>query len=285
MDSITHDLESKLDVFALTRRGALTDTLPQVARTLESAGTLSLDAALLFAVSGNEADLSQLPTSRGLTGSRLLVDERTDIVKRLSARTTDAVVHVLADNAGSELCFDLILIGTLLELGAAAVELHVKPRPMFVSDALSSDVEETLCAFERWPPGTALNRMGQVLYRAIRDDRIRVRAPLDWGEPRHVDELEPEVLRALRSSRLVLVKGDLNYRRYFGDRAWPAQTPVQVASLAEGQHACALRVLKSDCVVGIPIPDVERLRATEADWRSNGMHSLVQRIDGGTESP
>jgi hypothetical protein len=285
VDTIALDLEPGLDVFASTRRDALVDALPHVARTVESAGALSLEAALLLAVSGNEADLSQLAPSRDLPKSAALVDERAEATERLVARGTDRVVQVLADNAGSELCFDLVLVTTLLDLGlAAAIELQVKPRPMFVSDALAVDVEETLLGFERQPSGTALRHVGQTLRRALLDNRFRIRAPADWAEPRHVDSLEPELVQDLRAAHLVVVKGDLNYRRYFGDRAWPAQTPVEAASLEKVQHAFALRVLKSDCVVGIPAVDAERLFAVEPDWRSNGTHSIIQRIDGGART-
>jgi hypothetical protein len=278
IDTIVRDLEPGLDVFANTRRAALLGALPEVGKAVESVNPLSLDAALLLALFGNEADLSQLTASRAPSERGVLVDERPDIVDRLRSLPAGSVVQIVADNAGSELCFDLVVVAVLLELGVDVVELQVKPSPMFVSDALAQDVEETVASFEKVPATSALSRVGQALRRAIGDDRVRIRAPRDWSEPRHVDALEPDLSRALSTAHLVLVKGDLNYRRYFGDRAWPAETTVDVASLSIDQHAFALRVLKSDCVVGIPAAEVTRLSSTDRTWRTNLEHSIIQRI-------
>jgi hypothetical protein len=280
IDTVARDLEPELDVFASTRRSALKDALPRVARTFEFAGTPPLAEVLLLAVRGNEADLSQLATNEGLPASAVLLDERAEILTALAQAGSSSVVQILADNAGSELCFDLLLVGILLENGIATVELQVKPSPMFVSDALAQDVEETVHAFTSQSPMSTLGRTGRFLEAALRSERLRVRAPRDWAEPRHMDELEPELARALSSAHLVLAKGDLNSRRYLGDRAWPAHTPVAEASRVSDQCAYALRVLKSDCVVGIPADLVEELSASEPNWRNNGRHSVIQRIDG-----
>ncbi|HSR99249.1 MAG TPA: hypothetical protein VLM79_19490, partial [Kofleriaceae bacterium] len=74
---------------------------------------------------------------------------------------------------------------------------------------------------------------------------------------------------------------DLNYRRFFEDRAWPADVPVSVASVATGMYAFALRVLKSDSIVGLESAEVSRLFEADPDWRSNSRHSVVQRVDKG----
>jgi hypothetical protein len=93
--------------------------------------------------------------------------------------------------------------------------------------------------------------------------------------------LDPPLAASLRDAALVLAKGDLNSRRFFEDRAWPADAPVNVASVGTEMRAFALRVLKSDCVVGVPPPLAARLFATEPDWRSRGSHSVIQRVDRG----
>jgi hypothetical protein len=278
IDTIVRDLEPGLDVFANTRRSALLDALPEVGKAVDSVSPLSLDAALLLALFGNEADLSQLTASTAASEGGVLVDERSDIVDRLRSLPGGSVVQILADNAGSELCFDLVVVAALLELGVDIVELQVKPSPMFVSDALAQDVDESIASFEKIAATSTLSRVGQALRRAFQDDRLRIRAPRDWSEPRHVDALEPDLSRALGGAHLVLVKGDLNYRRYFGDRAWSAETTVDVASLSTDQHAFALRVLKSDCIVGIPASAVTRLSSADPSWRTNLKHSIIQRI-------
>jgi len=96
-----------------------------------------------------------------------------------------------------------------------------------------------------------------------------------------MNALSSEVDAALGRAAVVLAKGDLNYRRFFEDRAWPESTLVSVASVATGMCAFSLRVLKSDCVVGVSEADVSKLVRADSSWRSNGKYSLVQRVDKG----
>lgn len=276
--SIAAELAPGIDIFARTRHAALVDALPKIATAVDARGEIGLEAALLETTLGNEADLSQLAEARpGIERVSLLVDERSEIIERSNAGS----IIIVADNAGSELCFDLILVDLLLSAGARSVELHVKPRPMFVSDALPSDVQATVAGFALQPRGSALGRIGARLREALADGRLTLCAPADWSEPRCMNELEPELTTRLRSAALVLLKGDLNYRRCFEDRAWPADTPVATASVALGMHACALRVLKSDSVVGLASAQVSQLFAADAQWRTNGTQAVIQRVDAG----
>ena len=96
-----------------------------------------------------------------------------------------------------------------------------------------------------------------------------------------MNALDVELTACLQTASIVISKGDLNYRRFFEDRTWPADSPVSVASVATGMHAFALRVLKSDCLVGLEPAAVSRLFATDPEWRSNGKYSVVQRVDQG----
>jgi hypothetical protein len=75
---------------------------------------------------------------------------------------------------------------------------------------------------------------------------------------------------------LTILKGDLNYRRLVGDRAWPAATPfAEVVSYFPGQVA-VLRTLKSDVVTGLSPDTVAELDATGQPWRTDGSHGLIQ---------
>ena len=76
-------------------------------------------------------------------------------------------------------------------------------------------------------------------------------------------------------SRIVLLKGDLNYRRLVGDAAWPAGTPFADAVQLSGTLA-VLRTLKSDVLVGADPDVVARLDADTPGWRSEGSRALVQ---------
>jgi hypothetical protein len=72
------------------------------------------------------------------------------------------------------------------------------------------------------------------------------------------------------------VKGDLNYRRLVGDRAWPPTTPfATVVSYFPGPVA-ALRTLKSDVLTGIDATKLAELDGSGPRWRTDGSHGLIQ---------
>jgi len=279
INSIAGDLRPGFDVFAGARRAALIDALPRVAAALDGPGPLDLAGALLWSLSGNEEDLSQLARQRASGRSdRLLVDQRPALVEQLAAAGPGSVA-ILADNAGAELGFDLLLVDLLLTSATGRVQLHVKPEPIFVSDALASDVDETIDRFAGFGAGTALGRAGARLRGARAGGALEVVAPADWAEPRHMNGLSPALHASLQGAALVIAKGDLNYRRFFEDRDWPADTPVAAASVATGLRAFALRVLKSDCLAGLAPSTAAALFARESAWRSSGRYAIVQRVD------
>ena len=83
--------------------------------------------------------------------------------------------------------------------------------------------------------------------------------------------MPPDLAEAFAAASLVILKGDLNYRRLVGDRHWPASTPFAETVGYFPAPVVALRTLKSDAVVGVAtvagLPD---------DWRTSGRYALVQ---------
>ena len=100
------------------------------------------------------------------------------------------------------------------------------------------------------------------------------------------------------TSSLVIFKGDLNYRKLLGDRAWPHETPFDV-SLAgfrpaplltlrtmvgnfirfyvnNRSHGCHCFLQKADLVSGLPPGRSESLMASEPDWMITGKWALIQ---------
>jgi hypothetical protein len=279
LNSIAGWFETGTDLFGPVRRQAR----GQAVAALEAAplGEVGLASALWLALLGNEADYSQLTASPGQRRSweeRLVVDDRASLVDQLSQPVAGASVHVIADNAGPELLADLVLADTLLrQARGPGVVVHCKPWPMFVSDALPEDVEATVAALCELPAGPA-RAIGDRLSRARDDGRMQITQHTSWGEPRHFDALDPALVAALRGAHAVVAKGDLNYRRFVGDRDWPAETPAAIASRGVPFAAHALRVLKSDAVVGVAPSVAARAAATSRDWRTDGSHAMVQLL-------
>lgn len=168
-----------------------------------------------------------------------------DILKKAKAEgKSERRVDIVLDNAGFELFVDLILAGYLLSSGLATlVVLHPKNIPWFVSDVLPSDFSELLNAladprrfyetpsedevlqgktpealsekdlgdlnflFQNW---SQLYAEGEVI---LRPNRFWTHPGSFWRLPGVAKELHDD----LKTSNLVIFKGDLNYRKLTGD--------------------------------------------------------------------
>lgn len=172
-----------------------------------------------------------------------------DLLKKAKAEgNKERRVDIVLDNAGFELFVDLILAGYLLSSGLAThVVLHPKDIPWFVSDVLPSDFAELLNAlagprrfyetpsedevlqnktpapladreaddlsflFQNW---SQLYAEGQVV---LRPNRFWTHPGSFWRLPGVAKELYED----LKTSDVVIFKGDLNYRKLTGDVSLP----------------------------------------------------------------
>lgn len=282
INSIAGSFTGGLDVFRRTRLDALQGAIASL--TLVKALPTNLPDAVWLALTGNEADYSQLAPGRAVPtnwSDAMVVDERVQLLAELN-RTADPhePVHIIADNAGPELLADLVLADVLLRRAEdERLVMHCKPWPMFVSDALVADVHVSVEAL-RASTSDALVTTGERLDRALASGRLRAEAHVAWGEPRHFDELDSDLISQLRESRAVVAKGDLNYRRFVGDCDWPTDTPAAIASRGVPFRAYALRVLKSDALVGVAPEVTASAAARNAAWRTDGSRTLIQRLGG-----
>lgn len=168
-----------------------------------------------------------------------------EVLKKAKAEgKAERRVDIVLDNAGFELFVDLILAGYLLSSGLATlVVLHPKSIPWFVSDVLPSDfsallnalanprhfyetpseedelqgkkpealsdkeLEDLTFLFQNW---SQLYAEGEVI---LRPNRFWTQPGSFWRLP-HMDK---ELHDDLKTSDVVIFKGDLNYRKLTGD--------------------------------------------------------------------
>ncbi|MBQ0998534.1 damage-control phosphatase ARMT1 family protein [Streptomyces sp. RK62] len=238
------------------------------------------DQALLHgSLWGNRADLSfRLGATGGTAGDGTppLVADDSDVLWSLLPPTGTAIVCLIADNAGRELVPDLLLLARLLTEGRAArVLLHVKPHPYYVSDATHADVLDALRRLVA-APGAA-GEHGRVLWAALTDGRLTVRAHPFSCAPLPYADMPADLREELASATLTILKGDLNYRRLVGDRRWPPATPFTEVTAHFPGPVAALRTLKSDVVTGLDADTEAALVAAEGQkWRTAGTHALIQ---------
>jgi hypothetical protein len=222
----------------------------------------------------NRVDLSYQVAAglREAASDDWLVDDRVAASERLARAGAD--VHVVEDNAGTELLLDLALVDALFDAGAARVTLHVKMQPVFVSDAMPRDVWRTLtCMRAR---GGDARAIADRIDDRFDDERLRVAPDPFWSGPRFLWQMPAHLAEAFASATMVVLKGDANYRRLVGDALWPPDAPFASACDYFPAPLLCLRTMKSDAVLGLPRGLAERLDATAAEWRVDGKRGLAQ---------
>jgi len=184
-------------------------------------------------------------------------------------------VHMIADNTGTELAADLAFIDALLDTHVAErVVYHVKMHPTFVSDSTAEDVRQFLDRLNaRGGPAHAL---AERLRAAMNDTRLRLAPDLYWNLPRWLWDAPERLSGLFEKAALVIVKGDLNYRRATGDAIWPEDTTFAQAVDYFPAPLLALRTLKSDGLVGLRPGLADELDRIDPEWRVNGRRGVIQ---------
>lgn len=261
------------------------DSAPQTLSTLLQSlpDDLQMRFEMLLHASlwGNRIDLSyeaasQLGRAAGVRDERanLLVDD-TALLWELLRTQRPHRVAILADNAGTELLTDLALADYLLgaEL-VGKIDLHLKPQPFFVSDAMPQDVMAGLDALEAGDG--AARTLAARLRTHISQGRLRSSTHWHYATSLFFFQLPHDLRNSLRGMDLVVIKGDANYRRLLGDAHWPTMTSLAAATSYFPARFVALRTLKAEIIVGLRAGEAERLRAEDPAWLVNGKRGVVQ---------
>jgi len=240
---------------------------------LEEQVTAALDAALW----GNRADLGFLlsdPNAAHRKQAGALVADDGDKVRDLLAAGGLGTVCLVADNAGRELIPDLILVDLMLRTNSVrTVDLHLKPHPYYVSDATTADL---IACLRRLSEADSTRPVAQRLALAVADGRLLISTHPFYCAPLTYHDLPSDLSKVFAKASLVILKGDLNYRRLVGDREWPATVPFSQAVAYIPTKVVALRTLKSDVVVGLGADEVSALDDEAHNWRTSGTHGLIQ---------
>ena len=190
------------------------------------------DLSLLTNMTYEDIQKLQGSNARKESEKNILVNDLSqafELLDRMKGR-----VDIVLDNAGFELFVDLVLAGYLLATGLASeVVLHPKSLPWFVSDVLPGDFAALLDAmrdpkafyaedreelseteagdiqflFDHW---SGLHRQGKIV---LRGNGFWTHAGSFWRMP----VVAKELFEDLKTSELVVFKGDLNYRKLVGD--------------------------------------------------------------------
>jgi len=235
---------------------------------------------------GNRADLSNLTIAvqarSGLEASQerhLILIDHTDRVRDILSRQVQRV-DFICDNVGSDLLFDLALADFLISQGwAKEIHLQLKNQPFFVSDAMPEDVTQTI-ALLKSAPSEALAALGSRLDDNLSAGRLVLETDPFWTSCLMFRQMPSALREQLSTSALVLVKGDVNYRRLLDDRHWPHTTRMEDITSYFPSPFVALRTLKGEIMVGLAPGQAEELQADDPTWLINGKRGVIHLCGG-----
>jgi hypothetical protein len=227
----------------------------------------SLKNLILNSLLGNSSDLSQL--NDVYKESTLLINQ---IDALESAVNTTENIHIILDNAGRELFHDLLL-ALKISFSGKKVFLYFKKLPGFVSDAIEDDLSQLLAFLEK----RSLSFDIEILKSKIINHEIQTVYSLFFNSPESYADIDNNLVKA-EGSNLIILKGDLNYRKYFDDRKWKNSINPLTLKKKSKIPTYALRVVKSDLLVGLDdIPELNREMLM--DIKNNiGKFSIIQKI-------
>jgi hypothetical protein len=278
-----------LDPFEPQKREALGEGLEAVGRYYATLSDLDLEGQFLAGMArclwGNRADQSNISLAAsseadGEEAHRILIDHRRAIWQRLAAGQVRRLDWV-ADNSGPEILADMGLIGLLLAHGLVQrVHLHFKPQPFFVSDTMPKDYGLARQALEAMPDAASAE-LGALLRRAEEEGRIQIESHWFWTTSRHFTGLPDDLAAHLAGSDLILLKGDVNYRRLLEDRHWPHTTDLAAVTQFMPAPFVTLRTLKAELMVGLAPGEAEAIAAQDPEWLVTGERGLIHFVEPG----
>lgn len=205
-------------------------------------------------------------------------------------------VHIIVDNFGIEFLSDLVLGYCLKMKGATTVTYHVKCLPIFVSDVVENDhilMFETLESLlsdstddKKVEYMDALNKL-----KTVAEGSFKFKANYFLNMPFGFAELQPNKLKleypdALKlikdtysifsGEELLIVKGDLNYRRLVEDKLWNYRVKTSSRVKYATAPMLVIRSYKSSVVMDCSSAKVKSLRSDYGpDWKTDGQVGAI----------
>ena len=273
-----------LDPFGRQKRAQEASAVTQVAEAwcqIEATPAESRLIALLHAALwGNRADLSNLTVRERSVGDpaadaeNILIDDTAAAECLLTEGVGETAF--INDNVGADSLFDLVLTDHLLDRRLARrVTFHLKNQPFFVSDAMPEDIRHMIARLAA-SEVTGMAALGARLDAALSSGALVLAKDRFWTRCLSFYDLPDAVRAELDRADLVILKGDVNYRRLLDDRHWPPDTRLDAVTANFPRPFLILRTLKGEIIVGLAPGQAETLAAADPTWLINGKRGLIQ---------
>nr|CAH7749688.1 unnamed protein product [Callosobruchus chinensis] len=229
---------------------------------------------------GKIADNSALFDTAKLD-DHILSDHSEDIWEDVSDTAGPSnMVAIVFDNVGYEVFTDLCLADYIISTKMAdTVMLYVKTIPWFISDVMMHDLHWMLHQMKKLDD-KYIKPLGERWSEYIEDGTWKVIESDFWTLPfdyTHMKKVDPDLYDELGRCKVVFFKGDLNYRKLFGEKNWNPSTLVETG--LQGFHPsrlAILRTIKSDVVCGLPEGIAETIEEQDPKWMERGDWGLIQ---------
>lgn len=275
----------------------LAEALFQTVTSMETANKkVEFINLLKLSLWGNKCDLSltngQVVKLDNLSNSEItemmdlyILSDSSRIVWNLASEVSEKnTIDIVLDNAGYELFTDLCLADFLITAKLVKrVRFHCKDMPWFVSDVTVPDfhwtINKMLASSHHQKLEYFANRWDTYLKSKvwILETHYFWTLPVDFTQMRKVS---PDLYSQLAESKIIIFKGDLNYRKLYGEINWECTTSIEVA--LQGFHpapVCSLRTIKADIICGLEKGVAEKAAETDKNWKTNGNFGLIQCCD------
>lgn len=277
------------DPFETQKKDSLKDNMSSIKLLshVVSDTTVSSRVWLELCLWGNRCDLSlknTTPSFKNLISElqmlrdRIIVNDCNRVEQRIESLRgmQNVTIDFVLDNAGFELFTDLCLMQFMMHvlLPCSRIRIHVKSYPWFVSDVMRKDFVWMIDHLKGDP---AVRDFGNACTHFLNSGKWKIVENYYWTMPYDFAQMpthDPELYRLLQSSSLIILKGDLNYRKLLGDLDWPHSTPFDVV-LREFRPSflVTLRTNKADLISGL---SKERESQLPSHFLTTGEYAVIQ---------
>ena len=182
---------------------------------------------------------------------------------------------------------DLAMADFLVSSGiAATVPFQLKGHPTFVSDAMESDLLETVEHFvNQKDESPHCSAAGKRWKEYLESGKWICREDYYWCQPFPFWQMPPGTSASLSEADYCFVKGDANYRRLLGDCTWD-YVEDSFEDVVGSYFPCpvvALRTLKAEVGCGMSKDLIEGAKSKDKNWQTNGGWGVLQ-LGSGTKA-
>uniref|UniRef100_A0AC34FVD5 Sugar phosphate phosphatase n=1 Tax=Panagrolaimus sp. ES5 TaxID=591445 RepID=A0AC34FVD5_9BILA len=175
-------------------------------------------------------------------------------VEHIMTKCNDKDFHIVLDNAGLEVFTDFALAEFIINRKLAKrVIFHGKDYPWFVSDVTEGDYNWVLNSLENDEKEQRWKNRPEFIFK---HEPFWTTGYSFWD----INDKDPKLFNELKSAGLVLLKGDLCYRKLVGDRSWPINTPFKFALQSCTFPLIVLRTLKAETVAGLSDKAIKKVQ-------------------------